>query len=48
MTTKDTIIQQLNDKLAAAIEQEKAEIATTLFVVQPEQTEDENDNTETE
>lgn len=47
MTTKDMIIQQLNDKLAAAIEQEKQAVGATLFAP-AEEPEQENANDQAE
>jgi len=45
VTTKDVIIQQLNDKLAAALEQEKAEVVQNLYVQPKEETREETDET---
>lgn len=48
MTTKDVIIQQLNDKLASALEQEKAEVVQNIFVQPKEEPEEKTDDHPTE
>ncbi len=46
MTTKDVIIQQLNDKLQAALTQAKVEVAQTMFVQPVQEPEAKEESTE--